>query len=421
MDARTFVLLALTAGTFLITYPTGILLARSLGIDHYDEYAIAVAAVTMLSTFSELGAGKLAMRILPAYAETGEWGSARGYRRFAGRAILLASVLVAGIAFIMERLADETAGVTTLGMAVMFLPAMALTGYGADVVQANRATMRAALVSRTVVPGVTLALVVAWLSLVGDLTAPTAVVLFGSGSVAGVVLIRAFLIRTTPAELTGATVVLMPTRWLAEALPFMGAALLMVAMARAGLIVLGQVAPDGDVSTFAVALETGTFLYLVAKSTDKMYLPQISVLIERGDTAAMIHERNRRLRWVGAICTAFVSAIVLFGREILALFGPGFSEGYAALVIVSVGSAVWTLFSLAPSYLQYVGRTRFVILATSACVVASVVLTWHLGSRYGDTGAALAFAVPVSVLYVGLSIHAWRHVVGVLEGRTGED
>ena len=97
MDARTFVLLALTAGTFLITYPTGILLARSLGIDHYDEYAIAVAAVTMLSTFSELGAGKLAMRILPAYAETGEWGSARGYRRFAGRAILLASVLVAGI------------------------------------------------------------------------------------------------------------------------------------------------------------------------------------------------------------------------------------------------------------------------------------------------------------------------------------
>jgi len=415
VDTRTFALLALTLGNFLITYPTGILLARSLGIDHYDEYAVAIAAATILSTLTELGAGKLAMRILPAYAETGDWGLARGYRRLAGRAILLASALVAGTFLAVEHLADGAAGITAFGVAVMFLPAMALTGYGADVVQANHATLRAALVSRTVVPGVTLALVAGWAVLGGELTAPIAVALFGSGSLAGIVLIRAFLIRTTPEELTASTAVRMPKQWLSQALPFLGVALLMVAMAKAGLVVLETVAPDGDVSTFAVALETGTFLYLIAKSTDKMFLPRISVLIERRDTAGIIHERNRRLRWLGIICVIFVTAIVLFGREILTLFGPGFADGYAALVIVSVGSAVWTLFSLAPSYLQYVGRARLVIFATMGCVAISMVLTWQLGARYGDTGAAIAFAVPIATLYVTLAIYAWRHIVGVLK------
>lgn len=68
-------------------------------------------------------------------------------------------------------------------------------------------------------------------------------------------------------------------------------------------------------------------------------------------------------------------------------FLPGFSDGYAALVIVTLGSAVSTLFSLAPSYLKYVSRGRYVVGMTASCVATMILLTWQLGAVYEDVGA----------------------------------
>jgi O-antigen/teichoic acid export membrane protein len=225
-----------------------------------------------------------------------------------------------------------------------------------------------------------------------------------------------FLVQTTAPELSSAPIVVTPRHWFSQAVPFLFFALLLVAMTKTTLLVLQRVASDSDVSRFAVALETGMLLYLIAKSTDKMFLPRLSILLERRDVAALIRMRNRRLLWVGAVCLAFLAAVVLFGRDLLALFGPGFADGYGALVIVSGATAVWTLFSLAPSYLQYVGQARFVVRATVGCVLASVVLTWELGTRYGDIGAAIAFAAPVALLYAAFAIHAWQHVMSAVEG-----
>ena len=47
---RSAILLALTGANFLLTYALGVLLARQLGVDHFDEFAVAVALVTMLSS-----------------------------------------------------------------------------------------------------------------------------------------------------------------------------------------------------------------------------------------------------------------------------------------------------------------------------------------------------------------------------------
>lgn len=75
----------------------------------------------------------------------------------------------------------------------------------------------------------------------------------------------------------------------------------------------------------------GGRLYLIAKSTDKMFLPRLSVMLERRDARGVSRERWKRLAWVGAVCLAFMLGALLFGREILGLFGPEFVDGYAAL------------------------------------------------------------------------------------------
>jgi len=72
-----------------LPYALGIVVARALGVEQFDEFAVAVAAMTMLSTLTEFGTEKYAMRVLPAYAHAGQWELARGYCRFASGLILL--------------------------------------------------------------------------------------------------------------------------------------------------------------------------------------------------------------------------------------------------------------------------------------------------------------------------------------------
>lgn len=405
---RVLVLLLITATNFGLAYATGIVVARALGVQDFDEFAVAVAAVTMLSTLAEFGTGKYGMKVLPAYAHAGRWGLARGYRRFANRTILTLCIVL-GLAFLVPGLLEGD-GLTAGTLAVLFLPAMALVGYGAEIVQANRATLRAAVVSRLVVPGTTLLAVVLWRLVVGDLDARTAVGLFGLGWVVGWILVRVFLRQTTPAPYYEAEPRLKTREWLLQVVPFLVFALLVVALAKAGVVVLKRVAPDEEVSVFSAALETGMFLYLIAKSTDKMFLPELSVALEERDVAKMRRERRKRFAWVGAVAGAFLLATILFGKQILGLFGPGFEKGHAALVIVSAGTAVWTLFSLAPSYLKYVDRKRFVVRCTGVAVLANVLLTWWLGSRHGSVGAAIAFAVPVAGLYLTLAAVTSHHL-----------
>lgn len=117
---------------------------------------------------TEFGTGKYAMRVLPMYAEGGEWGLARGYRRFAKTTILLVSGLLAALVLVPDLIEGESWSLTAMGVAVLFLPVMALVGYGAEVVQANHATVRAAVVSRLVVPGATLVGLLVWRSAVGS-------------------------------------------------------------------------------------------------------------------------------------------------------------------------------------------------------------------------------------------------------------
>ncbi|RKY18143.1 MAG: hypothetical protein DRQ55_14140 [Planctomycetota bacterium] len=406
----------MTGVNIAIVYGTSVVAARTLGLDRFGDYAVALASVALLSTLAELGTGKYAMRAVPAYVEAAAFGLARGYRRFATRTVLASSVALALLAWGLEWRAPGDA--RALQMALLFLPVMALVGYGAEAVQANHATLRSAVITRLVVPGVSLAALLAWLAQRDELDPVTAVAFHGLGWLVGLLLTWRFLASSTPDAVREATPELRSREWLLRSLPFLGFALLLTALTRSSLIVLEYAASAHEASVFAAALETGTILALVGKATDKMFLPSISLLIERRDVTRMLHERRRRLRWVGSLCLAHLIVMALAGRWLLSLFGPGFEDGYVPLLIVSGGTAVWTFFSLSPSYLKYVMKQRFVLLATGVAALSSAALTWALGARWGSLGAAIAFTGPVAALYLVFAAVAWRDKGRFLEHET---
>jgi len=187
--------------------------------------------------------------------------------------------------------------------------------------------------------------------------------------------------------------------------------LLMTLLVQAGVIILELVrSHDPAVAIYGAAAQTGGFVILAATSTNRFYLPRMSILIEQGDVATMRRMRWSRLRILGGVCGSFLLICVLFGRSILRWYGEPFQAGYAALCVLAAASSLSTLLAVAPYYLQFVGRHRLVVSITACAAVANMGLCFALAPRHGALGAAVAYATSLTGMYVGCFVLAQRDV-----------
>jgi O-antigen/teichoic acid export membrane protein len=187
------------------------------------------------------------------------------------------------------------------------------------------------------------------------------------------------------------------------ALPMAAGSLVLTMLAQTGVIILELNHPDeAVVSAYAVAFQTGTFVVILATATNRLYAPRISALLDRGDLQALRTMARYRLFVIGPLTLFYLFVIIAFGRSILSLFGAQYSTEYPALCLIALGASISTIFSLAPIYMHFTNRDRIVLAALIAAVVLNLALCIPLSDRYGALGAAIAYAVPIALLHIGL-------------------
>ena len=407
---RAVILVAMSVVSVFIGYLTSILVARLLGPIGFEQYAVAIATLGLLATLAEAGVGKYALKVLPGFAVSKQWHLASGYWRFSLRTVLLVSMVIAVIIAAWEGIEDGEFGDYPLGVAILFLPVVALAGAGVDFVMANRAAITGALIARIVVPCTTLAALAIFMVTKTELSPSIAVLCFAGGSTVGAILCLFAFRKTSPDEYFSAEPQFQRNVWLRQSLAFAVFAFMSSWLVRISLIVLELLPVEGaEVGVFAAALETGCLILLLSKSTDKLFQPQMSIVIERTDWQMGTRLRWQRFAIVGTGCALFLLTMLLFGKSILGLYGPEFVSGYPALCFVTVGACVWTMFSLAPAFLRFIGKNTFVLVTTGLAGIALVVATVGLGNQYGATGAGAAFCILISVLMLTFLVHASRH------------
>jgi O-antigen/teichoic acid export membrane protein len=419
-DRSAVLLIFLSFISLIISYATSILVARSLGPIGFESYAVAIATLTLLSTLSESGVGKLAIQMLPVYQTSKQWQLTAGYWRFSIRLVLLVSCILAFLVLLADISQQHSHEDHAILVAALFLPAAALSGVGIDFLMAIRAPIHGATISRLVIPTATLILMMLGARFIKSFDAPWAVACFGFGSLLGVILTIRTYRKQCPNEVLTASPSYCFPYWSRECLTFFALATLVSWIFRSSVIALGllPLTPE-DVSSFAAAAETGSMILLLSKSTDKYFQPHLAVFIERHAWSEGDAMRQRRLIWVGAICIMFFLLMVFAGKSILSLYGDSFVRGYPALCLISAGCCLWSTFSLAPAYLKFSGSNRTVLLVTAASALAMITLTFLLGSRWGTTGAAVAFCVVLtstSLIFLWL---ARRHFL--VASRQSED
>jgi O-antigen/teichoic acid export membrane protein len=408
-------LFGLSLTNYALMYWANIFLARHLTIGAFGDYSVAISIVTLLSTLATLGLEKYALRLVSLYIERKNWPRLRGFWLFSLRTIILFSILLMGLlslglgAFLPLHKTDYHA-VTIVYSG--FLPVIALCLFLVEVITVYGVRILAFALYRFFLPAVFLLLITGLHNFQFELTAVSAVLCFGIAWCLTLILMIITARAASPRALRQAEANSKGRRWwLINSLPLLLSSVMMTVLTSAGIIILEVLHPSqAVVGTYAVAMKTSALISLIGTSTNRYYLPMLVVLLERKDQRGIKALLDKRMRLIAGFIAVFLSIIGVWGQEILDLFGSDFSQDYQALFITTTGAAFSTLFSDSPYYLQFMGRNRVVVSLMSFATVSMIGLSYMLGSYYGATGVALAYAIPTMLLFVSLKWLANRHM-----------
>jgi O-antigen/teichoic acid export membrane protein len=411
-NVQALVLCGLSLANYALFYLTSILLARTLSVREFDDYHVGIATVLVLAAFATFGLEKYALRCLPALGHAQNWPQSRGYLLFSSRFVLVSSialVVILGVTLEGTLALSEQDYHVAIVIVALFLPVIALFQLGLEVVTAYGGQVKAVAIYRLLFPIVLLLLNFAvWYSPVSS-SAVSAAICYGAAWIIAFVALAVLAKRQVPAPVWQAKPTKLPAVWIRGALPLLASSLVLTMFAQTGVIILELNHPNqAVVSAYAVAYQTGTFVVILATATNRLYSPKISELLVSRDVRTMRAIARRRLFLVGPLAVTFLILIVVFGRSILAVFGQEFVSAYPAMCVIAAGASISTLFSLAPTYLQFTDRNRLVLATMVASVCLNLALCFPLSYYFGSLGAAVAYAIPISILYVGLRLHAAR-------------
>ncbi|WP_411726962.1 oligosaccharide flippase family protein [Methyloglobulus sp.] len=410
---RSLFLFVLTLGNYALMYLANIVLARSLTVGDFDDYSVALSVVTMLSTLATLGLEKYALRAIALFRERQDWGKFYGFwvfslRTISGFSLLLVVLLSISLETILAiRHADSHLAIVLFAG---FLPIIAITLFLVEVISAQGAHILGIAIYRLFMPLVYLLLITGVSLGKFQLTASAAVLCLGLAWTLTLCVIWYVANRVIPVAVKQSSPLLLAKKWLSRSLPLVFNSLMLTIMTSSGVVILELLFPSGlDVGIYAVAAQTGGFISLIGTSTNRYYLPMMVVLVEHRDKQAIHRLINQRTLAVGSLILALFIIIALFGQHLLNLFGNHFSGGYLALVIIAAGASMSALFADMPYYLQYLGFNRIVLSSTLAATLTMVTLAFLLGKNYGSVGVAIAYMMPVVLLFIGFRVMVNLH------------
>lgn len=379
-----------------------IVLAGRLSIEEFDAYVVAAAAFLLMLAIAPQGADKLALRIVPPLLDRRDWDHVRGYAVFGVRRALIGASVVGAIGVAVALWLPDLPTPTRIAVAasVLALPAGALAQIGLEFLTAIGLARTATAIVRLVVPGLVLAFAIGTTAAGGIPTGAQMIAAWGAAWVAAVALMMLCL-RARAQPVLSAPRKSEDAAWSVAARPLWLYRIVAGLMAQAGVLSLElSGAPPVEVGAYAAAASVVSLIVVLATATNRAYARELAIRLERRDFAGIAESSVRRRRWLLPATGVILAAVLIFPREILALFRPELVEaGVMPMRILVAATAVSMTFALAPTFLKYRGLNRLISRTMTASVALQIVLLILLVPRIGAAGAAIGYAVSSVLMY----------------------
>jgi O-antigen/teichoic acid export membrane protein len=384
-----------------LSFVTSIVLARWLGAAEFGTYTYILSWVTLLGLIALFGLDATLVSQLPRLATTAAWGHLGGLLRWANAVTLVGSLCLAGLVILAGWLiVDRGAS----GPATIWLVAGGLVALTAlmRVQQASLRGLHRPVVSQVpdsiVTPIVMLAclLLLAWTGFASP-TAEHALIAFALAVSVALTLAAWLVYRAIPNTARRTPPRYRHRAWIITSGRLFLLASLTALNGRVGILMLGVLAAPQVVGPYAAALRYASFISLALNITVLAMAPTIAGAHAAGQVAR-IRLIGRQMTWIAlGVGIPIALALILFGRWLLMLFGPGFEIAQTALVILALGEVVNVAAGPVATLLVMTGHERDAILGLAVGTGLNAGLGLILVPQWGINGAAVATATGVMV------------------------
>jgi O-antigen/teichoic acid export membrane protein len=400
---------AIRVGSAGLVFLLQVFLARMMDLGDYGSYVTAWTWLVMLGAFAPLGIAESAVRFLPRYRARGRHGSARAFFRFGLRTVLLASLLIAGIAVILAMAGDwldNRVGLMIL-MIAAGLPFLATQNFLEGVARAHGWYRLTSVPIYLLRPLIIIGGCAAFYATGAALDLPTVSLVV----VAAMALVCIGLLvavsramsrepqADSPDAITGSRRV-----WFKASVPLMLVSGVEDLLIYSDVLVLGILLDPDQVSIYfaaARALALANFVYYAFYFVSARGFSISNALADREKLQEAVWATTRATFWFTALA---VAATLVAGPWLLAAFGKSFAAGYTSMWILGAGLTLRAVAGQSAELLITTGRQRDILIASVTALAINVCLSFLLVPHYGIEGAAAATALAMGVRAIMLCL-----------------
>jgi O-antigen/teichoic acid export membrane protein len=170
------------------------------------------------------------------------------------------------------------------------------------------------------------------------------------------------------------------------------ATLFTVLLGQTDVLLMSALRGSLDAGLYSAAARTGALVGLALVAGNAVVAPMIASCHSQGDVVGLrrVVRTGTRMALAGSLTLA--AALVVFGREVLAFFGPEYAGSYAALLVLCAGQVISAGIGPVGYLLSLTGHERTAARVYGVCAVVNVAASAILIPRWGLTGAAVATA-----------------------------
>jgi O-antigen/teichoic acid export membrane protein len=420
--AGTLAIRVMSVGLGLIMH---LVLARVLGLLAYGLFAFAMAWTRTLTVPATLGLERMVTREVAVYGARDQWSHVAVLHRWSLIRVVLAGLVLMAVGIVVIVMFDTRGeGRLALALAFVTLPFVAAIRINQFLLQGMGHPRRGLVAEQLVQPALVLiglGVVMAWPGGPIQLNAAVATGLILASTIAAAVVGQTMVSRRVRSDAVNPCVEgyrLDRARWSGRIAPLLMVGIVTAINAQASVLLLGLMGQTEAAGVMSVVRNLTNLSTMPTLVLGSMMAPIAAILWADRDMPGLQALSQQQTRRLMLTSLPIVAVLCLAGHPLLGLFGPGFSQGVAALWVLCASQVLNVASGSNASLLITSGRDSEMALITAASVVLNVVVGIVAIPYWPIMGAAWGAAVGL----VGWNLMlAWRvrKVLGIRAGFLG--
>lgn len=395
-----------------LRYVSSVMVTRTLGATWFGSFALASTVANLLALVSLVGVSPGALPFLARARRTGKAEELRAVVRASWVIVLVVSVLISAAAFAVApwlgvAVFDDDRFGEVLRPLALFILFTALSAASTGLLQSLLGPRQQAMIDRVLVMAVTtVGLVGTWWF---DWGIGGVIVSTIAGPLAGFAVALPLVVRRAPGVLRGsAPCSALPIGNLfRQSSPLMGVNILAFGLVWMDVLLMGVFRSPEEVGIYGASARLAPMVMLVTEAVGPVFMARFAVHFVDRDWPVIRELYRTTGRWSLWGGTVLAAVFFVWGRQVLALFGPEFVAGYSVLVLLALGRAVSATFGMCGRALAVSGKAHLNLVNTTLVIAINGTLDLFWIPRFGAIGAAGATCISVTLVNLLQTGQVW--------------